>query len=373
MSKLFFAPEGTNMDQCIKFKGEKFKPYNYRRLLITSFLTAFVLSLGIFGEENFLCLMFFTLSSVLFLYLPIRILHFRSNKFLGFMLDDNAQKIITEKGKIIPYNKVKEICFIKDNDSLAVLVTLGIFTQNVILDNGNIKKENELLRELKNRFVKVRIIDRVRSSVISSIISSIIMESFIAFMMVSPTCFIYFKAPETRIFSEKRIQKTQKFSEAGAERYIFNKISFSLPKNYKLTEKKRAYYIFCNQTEEVKMGVNSASVLSDFHILQSGLKDDYELLNFIFNSYTGSLPLALKLEFVRDYACETLKIYEIRKKEFRGFLMTGTACMQKNNKIINKVYLTFVNKKSNRQINFYIISENGIKDELADMIINGLE
>ncbi|MCP4352357.1 MAG: hypothetical protein GY795_43415 [Desulfobacterales bacterium] len=355
------------MDQCIKFKGEKVEYYNYRRLLIITFLESFVINLAIFGEENLQCLIFSTLCLLLLLYLPSRIFPlcgFRSAKISGFMLDDNAQKIITEKGRIIPYNKVKEISFVKDGDSLAVLVSLGIFTKHIILITGNIKKENELFRELKNRFVKVSTDERY----------SVIPTAIIVFMIVSVTCYVYFKSPETRIFSEKRIQKTQKFSEAGAERFTFNKVSFSLPKNYKLTEKKNAQYTFYNQTEGVLIYVYSVSVLSKLHdILPFGLKNDYELFNVIFNSYTGIVPFVVKLEFVRDYACETLKIYEIRKKEFRGFLMTGTVCTYKNNKIINKVYLTFINKKSDRQINFYIISENGIKDELADMIINGLE
>ncbi len=152
-SYFFVAPEGTNMDQCIKFKG-KLECYNYRRALIITFLESFVLNLAIFGEENLQCLIFFTLCLLLLLYLPLRILHlcgFRSAKLSGFMLDDDAQKIITEKGMIIPYNKVKEIYIVKQIGSLAVLARLGTFTQHVILDTGNIKKDSRkvVIRSLR--------------------------------------------------------------------------------------------------------------------------------------------------------------------------------------------------------------------------------
>jgi len=278
------------------------------------------------------------------------------------LLDDENRVIISKlplRKNIISYERIKEIRILdwKDFLHLQAYVEVGIRkTKKVILLATNKGDKERLKEELVRRFTKVEETKSVYPTFFSlySILFFFIIP-FIGYLLL--TFNIYTKCPQVKIYPQRLSWKSENISLENRNFYTLHSVKFSLPKEFELVEEKEELLHFKSR-EEAQIVITPAGIWKMFQEIEGikdvlfllGIKDNYDLLKVVMGSRIGTLPLLLKSIHLKRF--DEVKIYELKKGYFKGFLLQGKfRGGQFKGKRIN--WLDLVDKKGRRSIDFF--------------------
>ena len=341
------------------------------------FIGWLIAGLGIGGEYLFLPFFVFLaiatiLMGSLYAFFIYFFIYFSLPKKL--FLNDEEGKIVTDKKRCIPYQRVKSIIITRINNFVSIRVYIGVFRP--ISFFASIEREGEIKSILEKRFLNIKI------KKISFKLLNLVVSIIIPFLMMSQITFYYYKKyPFLKVFPTTLAQRSEVDlkREPNLNLYTYDSINFFLPGNFKLEKEDKEIMLFQSQNEQTVIVVEKRRdidllgkriIFANFFLSLLRLNDDYDLYKVILNSRLGILPLTLKMFYLNKFYSlnfRKINIYEIRKDSFRGFLEKYVKIERKGNKKEMR-RLLLVDKKEKRQIKF-LISSQGKRDDLITRIL----
>lgn len=191
--------------------------------------------------------------------------------------------------------------------------------------------------------------------------------------------FSLYQNPYLKIFPEKYVQKANAAAWEDGSAYTFNNIQFVLPKDYiSSKEQKKDPLFFYSSEKKSAIEVDKETIipslerkgkftLMNFFLILNRLNDDYDLLNALYNSHLGIIPLTHKISALSS--SHTVKIYAIKKNSLRGFLFSS---YYDSNKLEAK-QLRLVEREKKRNIGFTIGQKEKIEDVFLDRLLAGIK
>ncbi len=287
-----------------------------------------------------------------------------------FSLDDKKKQIVKPLTRGISYHKVKAIYIVESGKLLDVCIRTGWLRRTFLAVALDIKQKQRVIEELAKRFPK-EILHQRRFSTWKCIISIVL-----GFFLIHSIFLFYFyrKNPQLRVTPQiKSWIITRDLVIKGQKRYTFEGVAFGLPQGFKLVkEEEEKKLFFADEDKKTKIMV-IPGLYKDIDLPQSksllfyglGIKNSYGLFQTVYYARFGAIPLILKGIALKDL--NEIKVYEIEKFPFRGFITQGT----KDEKEFLDILLVDENKNS--EINFNISSSEKLSEEILKIILGSVK
>ena len=305
---------------------------------------------------------------LLVLSLPVLFIFFIVN-FLGdrFSFDDTKRQII-KIGWKIPYQRVKTIYLVEADKMLSVGIKKSWLQRIWLVQALDIEKKQQLLKELVKRFPKEILHQRkFRGWVFTVVFILGILILYSGFLF-----YVYRTSPQVQIVPQRKAWESVQDLLSSQKGYTLERVSFRLPKNFTLVKKEKQTLIFKDENKKTKLivtpGIYKEPSFPKFLLYYAmGIKDGYDLFKVIYYAHFGIIPLSLKGVWLSNLS--RVKIYEIERPPFKGFILEGI----KNKKEFVDVVL--IHRERGDEINFIISSleKRVINRNILKMILGTLK
>ena len=313
----------------------------------------------------FIFILVLSLPGVFFLY----IIGFPLNRF---SFDDEKKQIVKFLTGNIPYRKVKAIYIVEYGKLLNVSIKKGWLQKAFLAMALDIKEKRQVVEELLKRFPKEILHQRKLSQ--RKFIMRFMLPVFLMFSILE--VYIYWKIPQVRVVPQrKNWEIAQNLLIREQKKYTLERVAFLIPSCFKLVKVEEQKLLFENKDKKAKLiatpglfkkFLQEPSPMGKFLFFYGmGIVDSYELYQAVYYARFGIIPLTLKSVVLGNL--DEIKIYEIKKVPFKGFIMQGT----KNGREFTDILL--VDKKKKNEINFTISSSGKIEEEILKIIVDSVK